>query len=71
MNPFCRRAGRVLKILAAAPPRSHLLPHLVSARGDALYLVTNDKHSVVFKAPSRPRVNVRRGGGLTPYSRAA
>lgn len=26
MQPFCRRAGRVIKVLVAASPRSHLMP---------------------------------------------
>ncbi|KAG2441658.1 hypothetical protein HXX76_003276 [Chlamydomonas incerta] len=59
MQPFCRRAGRVIKILVAASPRSHLMPSLVMPRSaNALYVVTSDKHSVVFKAPSRPRVRI-------------
>ncbi|GLI69504.1 hypothetical protein VaNZ11_014138 [Volvox africanus] len=57
--PFCRRAGRVIKVEVIRTPRTHHLPSMVMARGkNSTYVVTYDRQSVVFKAPPRPKVMV-------------
>ncbi|GLC52223.1 hypothetical protein PLESTB_000596700 [Pleodorina starrii] len=57
--PFCRRAGRVIKVEVCRTPRTHHLPSMVMARGkNSSYVVTYDKQSVVFKAPPRPKVKI-------------
>ncbi|EFJ46635.1 hypothetical protein VOLCADRAFT_92800 [Volvox carteri f. nagariensis] len=57
--PFCRRAGRVIKVEVTRTPRTHHMPSLVMSRGkNSIYVVTYDKQSVVFKAPPRPKIKV-------------
>lgn len=57
--PFCRRAGRVIKVEVVRTPRTHHMPSMVMNRGtNSMYTVTYDRQSLVFKAPPRPKVKV-------------
>ena len=49
---------------APLPPSPPACSLVMPRSANALYVVTSDKHSVVFKAPSRPRVRVRQGLAL-------
>lgn len=51
----CRRV--VVQVEVFAAPKTHLLPHFVMPR-NTLFVTVADKHVLIFKAPSKPRLRV-------------
>ncbi|KAL6755881.1 hypothetical protein V8C86DRAFT_160826 [Haematococcus lacustris] len=57
-TPLACRAGRVVKVVVADPPRDYLLPEFYQSGSGTAVLTTCDRHEIKFVAPPKPRVRV-------------
>ncbi|GFH19219.1 uncharacterized protein HaLaN_16132, partial [Haematococcus lacustris] len=55
-TPLACRAGRVVKVVVADPPRDYLLPEFYQSGSGTAVLTTCDRHEIKFVAPPKPRV---------------